>query len=202
MRGQVVLPGLSDTIGIEGAAPDTIHTKGYPMLRELRAYLDENGVKYVVLQHSEAYSAQEIAALAHIPGNELAKTVLISVRGKPAMAVLPASYYIDFNRLASAIATGDIYLMAEDEMKSLFPDCELGAMPPFGNLYGLDVYASEGLAMDDYIYFNACTHTELIKMAFSDYHDLVKPRIISFTTRVKEDEPPQAVEAGRPEPSS
>ena len=145
--------------------------------------MDANNVKYVVISHSLAFSAQEVAALVHMPGREMAKTVMVSVRGKLVMAVLPASFNIDFTRLSMAIGTDNVYLATEGEFKECFPDCEAGAMPPFGNLYDIDVYVAESLAEDDEIAFNAGSHTDLVKMACAEFAGLVKPRTISFTNQ-------------------
>ncbi len=153
------------------------------VLKKLREYLDSNHVKYVVLSHSLAYSAQEVAALVHIPGKEMAKTVLVNVNGKMVMAVLPANYNINFNRLMIALGGGDVFLAPESELIELFPDCELGAMPPFGNLYNMEVFVAKSLAEDEEIAFNAGSHTEIIKMNYKDFAQVVEPKVISFTTR-------------------
>ncbi len=146
----------------------------------LKDYLDENNVKYISIKHSSAYTAQEIAASAHISGKELAKTVIIKIKGRMAMAVLPASYKINFRELKDALGEDDVRLAYEQEFLNKFPDCEVGAMPPFGNIYGIDVYVAEALTEDEEIAFNFCTHTELIKMKFKDFENLVKPKIIKF----------------------
>jgi Ala-tRNA(Pro) deacylase len=152
-------------------------------LKKLREYLDGNHIKYVVLSHSLAYSAQEVAASVHIPGKEVAKTVLVNVNGKLVMAVLPANYNINFNRLMIALGGGDVFLAPENELLELFPDCELGAMPPFGNLYNMEVFVAKSLAEDEEIAFNAGSHTEIIKMDYKDFAQMVEPKEISFTTR-------------------
>src|SRR2546428_10817375 len=108
-----------------------------PLTGTLEAYLDEQGLKYVTLRHSAAYTAQELAAMLHIAGQQLAKTVIVKVDGEPAMVVLPASQRIDFQRLSKALGGKPVALAAERELAGLFPNCELGAMPPFGNLFGL-----------------------------------------------------------------
>ncbi len=154
------------------------------MLDILRSYLDKEEVKYVVASHSRAFTAQEIAALAHIPGKEMAKTVIVRIHDKLAMMVLPASYNVDFTRLSHAIGTGDVYLAAESDFKDKFPDCEVGAMPPFGNLFDMDVYVAQSLTEDEIIFFNAGSHTELVKMNYTDFDRLVQPKVISFTTRL------------------
>ena len=151
----------------------------------LREFLDQNKIRYVTVKHSVAYTAQEIAASAHIKGKELAKTVLIKVDGKMAMCILPASYKIDFDLLKEALGGHIIRLANEVEFKDKFPECDVGAMPPFGNLYGMDVYAEEILANDEEIAFNACSHIELLQMSFKDYGRLVKPRLMKFSFHSK-----------------
>ncbi|MFC1692330.1 aminoacyl-tRNA deacylase [Candidatus Latescibacterota bacterium] len=148
--------------------------------KKLKDFLDSNSIKYVSITHSPAYTAQEVAASSHIPGKELAKTVIIKIDGKIAMAVLPAAYGIDFHLLKKSLGAGNIELAGEQEFEKIFEECETGAMPPFGNLYGLDVYADESLAKGEEIAFNAGTHTELVKLAYRDFERLVKPKIAKF----------------------
>jgi len=152
-------------------------------VEKLKQYLDENQVKYVRVTHSPAFTAQEIAASAHIPGRELAKTVMVELDGHMAMAVLPASYQVDLETLRLLAGASRIDLASEDQFRSLFPDCEPGAMPPFGNLYGMAVYATESLTEDDEIAFNAGSHTELVRLAYADFARLVEPQIGRFSTR-------------------
>ena len=144
-------------------------------------YLDRNKVKYVLLKHSPAYTSQEIAASAHIPGKELAKTVIIKIDGRFAMAVLPGSYKISFNELKEMIGENSVRLAYEQEFLDKFPDCEIGAMPPFGNLYDMEVFVAESLTEDEEIAFNACNHTELIKMKYKDFEKLVDPKVLKFS---------------------
>lgn len=151
--------------------------------KKLKEFLDSHKVRYVSITHSSAYTAQEIAGLAHVPGKELAKTVMVKIAGKMAMAVLPASYRIDFDLLKAVVGSDDIELATEEEFAKMFPDCDVGAMPPFGNLYGMDVFVAESLTERKEIAFNACTHTELIKLAFEDYERLVKPKVLQFSHR-------------------
>ena len=151
--------------------------------RKLKEFLDSKGAKYVLVSHAPAVTAQEIAASAHIPGKELAKTVMVKIDGAMSMAVLPASYVVDFDRLKQAAGASKVELAAEDEFRDLFPECELGAMPPFGNLYDMDVYVGKSLAEDDIIAFNAGSHTELVQLAFADFEKLVKPTIAKISTR-------------------
>jgi Ala-tRNA(Pro) deacylase len=153
--------------------------------KKLKSFLDENNIKYISIKHSSAYTAQEIAALAHIPGKELAKTVIIKINGKMAMAVLPASYKVSFEQLKEALGMQEVRLAYEQEFLDKFPDCDVGAMPPFGNLYGMEVFVAESLAEDEEIAFNACNHTELIKMKFGDFERLVKPKRIKFSVPAK-----------------
>lgn len=150
--------------------------------RRLKEYLDKNEIKYVSIQHSPAYTSQEIAAQAHIPGKILAKTVIVKIEGKMAMVVLPATRKVIVQELRQALEAEKVTLATEAEFKELFPDCELGAMPPFGNLYNMEVYVSPELANNEQIAFNAGTHTELIRMDYKDFERLVQPKVISFTT--------------------
>jgi Ala-tRNA(Pro) deacylase len=150
----------------------------------LKAFLDREKVKYVVITHSPAFTAQEIAASAHIPGRELAKTVIVKLDGQLAMAVLPASYRVDFAQLREATGARTVELADEREFLHLFPDCAPGAMPPFGNLYGLKTYVADSLAEDELIAFNAGSFTELIQLAYRDYERLVQPTVMRFGVRV------------------
>ena len=149
--------------------------------KRLKEFLDSNNVKYVTISHSPAYTAQAIAASAHVSGKELAKTVMIKVGGKMAMAVLPASYQVDFDLMKETVGSKEIELATEAEFKDLFPECEVGAMPPFGNLYDMPVFAAAKLAEDDEIAFNAGSHTELIKLSYKDFERLVDPTVVRFS---------------------
>ena len=150
-------------------------------VQRLKEFLDHHSVRYVVITHSPAFTAQEIAANAHIPGKELAKAVMVKIDGDMAMAVLPASRHVDFDAMEAAIGAGSIDLATEGEFRDLFPQCELGAMPPFGNLYGIPVYVAVALAEDEDIAFNAGTHRELVRMKYKDYERLVQPVILKFS---------------------
>jgi Ala-tRNA(Pro) deacylase len=147
-------------------------------LSKLRDFLDSHQVKYLVISHSVAYTAQGIAALAHIPGKELAKTVMVMIDGKLAMTVVPASFRVDLFKLKRYLDADTVELATETEFRDRFPDCETGSMPPFGNLYGMDVFVDETLAEDKEIAFNAGSHRELLRMGFADFRDLVRPVII------------------------
>jgi Ala-tRNA(Pro) deacylase len=150
---------------------------------KLKKFLDEKGAKYVVISHAPAYTAQEIAALAHIPGKQLAKTVMVKIDGKMAMAVLPASHVVDFDRLKTAAGASEVTLASEDEFRSLFPESEVGAMPPFGNLYDMAVFADESLTEDEEIAFNAGSHKELFRMSYKDFDGLVNPTVAGFAKK-------------------
>jgi Ala-tRNA(Pro) deacylase len=152
-------------------------------IQKLRQFLDANLVKYVVITHSMAYTAQGVAASAHISGNELAKTVILKKDGELCMAVLPASKHVNLEAFAKLTNSGDVCLASEREFKDRFPDCEVGAMPPFGNLYGLPVYVDNSLARDKEIAFNAGSHLELIQLGYDDFERLVNPSIGDFTSR-------------------
>jgi Ala-tRNA(Pro) deacylase len=152
-------------------------------IQKLRQFLDENHVKYIVITHSKTYTSQGVAASAHISGNELAKTVMLKKDGELCMAVLPASRQVDLAAFAKLTNSADVSLASEREFKDRFPDCEVGAMPPFGNLYGLRVYVDTSLTRDKEIAFNAGSHLELIQLAYSDFEKLVEPTIADFATR-------------------
>lgn len=153
-----------------------------PILRE---FLDKNNVKYITINHSQAFTAQEVAAKAHVPGNILAKAIMIKLNGKIAMAVLPASYHVDLMLLKEILGNEKVRLAFEQEFKDKFPDCEVGAMPPFGNLYSITVYADKSLSENEEIAFNSCNHKEVIKMSYKEWEKLVKPKVIKFAEKTK-----------------
>jgi Ala-tRNA(Pro) deacylase len=148
----------------------------------LEEFLNSNNVQYVVISHSPAYTAQGIAALTHTPGKELAKTVIVKIQGKLAMAVIPASRQVDFFRFKETLGEKELELASEEEFKNSFSDCEVGAMPPFGNLYDMAVFADESLSRDQEIAFNAGSHRELMRLAWADFERLVKPKVLKLAT--------------------
>jgi Ala-tRNA(Pro) deacylase len=152
-------------------------------LETLRKFLDTNAVKYVMMKHSPAYTAQELAALAHVPGKDWAKTVMVKLDGKIAMAVVPASGRVVFDLLREVSGAKAAELATEQEFKDLCPGCEVGAMPPFGNLFGMDVYVDDVLAEDAEIAFNAGTHTEVMRLPFADFERLAKPKVARLSRR-------------------
>src|SRR5258707_5569388 len=142
-------------------------------VKKLKEFLDREKIKYLTILHSTAYTAQEVAASAHITGKELAKTVIIELDGKMAMAVLPANRKIVLQELREITGSDEVKVASEDEFRAKFPGCETGAMPPFGNLYGMEVYLAETLSLNDEIAFNAGSHTEVIRMNMVDFDRLV-----------------------------
>jgi len=152
-------------------------------VNKLKDFLDQQRVKYVSISHSTAYTAQDIAALTHTPGRELAKTVIVRIDDALAMAVLPASFHVDLKLLRAAANAKAVGLATEKEFTDRFPECETGAMPPFGNLYDMAVYVDESLTKDKEISFNAGSHNELIRLAYADFNRLVKPVVAEFAAQ-------------------
>ena len=148
--------------------------------QKLKDFLDRHNINYVTTSHSLAYTAQEIAASAHIAGKELAKTVIVKIDDKMAMAVLPASHQVNFDLLKNAVGASKVELAHEQEFRDMFPESEVGAMPPFGNLYGMEVFVDESLSRDEEIAFNDGSHTELMKLAYRDFERLVEPKAAKF----------------------
>ncbi|MGB7757808.1 MAG: YbaK/EbsC family protein [Salinisphaera sp.] len=148
--------------------------------QKLIEYLDREGVKYSVVHHSRAITASEIAQATHISGRNLAKTVVVDIDGRLAMAVLPATEQVHPDDLARQVGAKSVRLAKEYEFESRFPDCEIGAMPPLGNLYGLEVFVSSRLTADELIAFNAGTHEEVVQMPYSTFERLVNPVVLKF----------------------
>jgi Ala-tRNA(Pro) deacylase len=148
--------------------------------QKLKEYLDRHTIQYEVLSHEEAYRAPDVAHSLHAPEKDMAKVVMVKVNDRLAMTVLPANWKVDIHRLRDVFLTNHVRLATEDEFKDLFPDCEVGAMPPFGNLYDLAVYVDRSLTEDDQIVFHAGTHSEAIRMRYADFANLVGPRVAEF----------------------
>ena len=148
--------------------------------QKLKAYLDRERVHYDVLPHPEVYRAAAIAQALHAPEKEMAKVVIVKVDERFVMMVLPASWNVDLHRLREVFVTNHVRLATEDEFKGLFPDCEVGAMPPFGILYGLSVYVDRSLTEDEQIIFEAGTHSDAIRMRYWDFASLVFPVVTEF----------------------
>jgi len=152
--------------------------------KQLIKCLDENKVRYEVLHHPEAVTAQRIAKAEHVKGRHHAKVVMVKSRHQHLMMVLPADHQIDLEKVENAIGNA-VSLDQEQEFKSLFPNCAIGAMPPFGNLYGLPTYVDKSLAEQDYIVFEAGTHTDAIKMSYGDYEKIVKPEVKDLAIKLQ-----------------
>jgi Ala-tRNA(Pro) deacylase len=149
---------------------------------KLKEFLDNHGVKYVSIRHSPAFTATEVADSSHVAGRDFAKTIVVRIDDSFALVVLPASRRLVLADLRELLQTPLVRLATEAEIRDLFPDCELGAMPPFGHLYGLPVYVAESLVNEPEIAFNAGTHTEVIKMSYEDFDGLVRPVVLDFIT--------------------
>jgi len=152
-----------------------------PIPASIEKFLGERGVRYEVLTHRKAFTAQEEAAVTHVPGQEWAKTVVVKLDGRMALAVIPASHKVVFDLLRNVSGAREVELANEREFSAMFPGCEVGAMPPFGNLFGMDVYVSEALAEDDEIAFNAGTFTELVQLPYRDFERLVEPKVAKIS---------------------
>jgi Ala-tRNA(Pro) deacylase len=152
-------------------------------LSKLREFLDSHDIKYLVISHSLAYTAQGVAALAHVSGKKLAKTVIVKIDGILAMAVIAASEHVDLDQLRKLSGAKTIAIASEREFKDAFPDCETGAMPPFGNLYDMPVYADLELSENEEITFSAGTHRELVRMRWDDMARLLNPTLGKLTYR-------------------
>ena len=151
-------------------------------VNRLKEFLDINNIKYISIFHSQAYTAQEVAASAHIPGRKLAKTVMVKIDGKMAMAVLSASDKIDFILIQETAGASKVELASEKEFTDLFPGCNVGAIPPFGNLYEMQVIVDEKLSKETEIVFNAGSYTELITLHYEDFKRLVKPCVANISS--------------------
>jgi len=147
---------------------------------KLKAYLDEQGIRYEMLTHSPAYTAQEVAAAQHVPGRELAKVVMVKAGNRFVMTVLPASRKLDLLKLANVLPERAARLASEQEFAGLFPGCEPGSEPPFGNLFGLPVYVDTSLTKDEAIVFEAGTYTDTVRMRYADFARLVQPDVGDF----------------------
>lgn len=150
-------------------------------MKKLIDFLNKNKIRYVTIKHSPAYTSQEIAEMAHISAKEIAKTVIVKVDDELVMVVLPAHLKVNFNQLKDLTKAKKVELANEVDFQDRFPDCELGAMPPFGNLFKMAVYVLYDLTKDKEIAFNAGTHSELIKMAYKNFETLVHPKVIKST---------------------
>jgi len=154
------------------------------VLKKLKDYLEQNQVSYELGYHVRVYTAQEIAAAQHVPGKEMAKVVMVKTDGKNIMLVLPASYRVEMKKLKGVLNSKKVVMVKEEEFQELFPDCEIGAMPPFGNLYNLEVWVDQVLTEDDFIVFRAGSHVETLRIKYSDYARLVSPKVGDFSVHL------------------
>jgi len=151
------------------------------ILKKLKDYLDKNQVSYEVGYHARVYTAQEVAAFQHVPGKEMAKIVMVKADERMVMLVLPASYQVDMKKLKDLLNCKKVGMAKEEEFQELFPDCEVGAMPPFGNLYNLEVWVDQILIEDESIVFRAGSHVETLRIKYNDYIRLVNPKVGDFS---------------------
>jgi len=152
-------------------------------VRKLEEFLDSKQVKYITINHSPAYTAREVAASAFVPRREFAKATIVKLDGAMAIAVVPASRHVDLGKMASETGASVALLASEQEFRDRFPGCEVGAMPPFGNLYDMKTYVDTLLAEDDEIVFNAGTHTQVVRLSYDDYSTLVQPVLCSISVK-------------------
>ncbi|MCC6543934.1 MAG: YbaK/EbsC family protein [Nitrospirae bacterium] len=150
------------------------------IVERVEAVLKKNNVIYNTIKHQEVYTAQEIAESMHVSGKNMAKVVMVKAKERYIMTVMPASCRMDFRKLKNILSETDLRLALEEEFKTIFPDCEAGAEPPFGNLYDIETYVDKSLAEDDQIYFNAGNHYEIVVMDYTDYDNIVRPKVAEF----------------------
>ena len=148
--------------------------------RKLQDYLESHHVQYRLIPHEPTPTAQEAAQAAHISGKHLAKSVVVKIDGTLGLAILPATDMVHLDQLRQSLGTQNVDFAAEDEFAPKFSDCEVGAIPPFGNLYGMDVYVSQHLREDEEIAFSGGTHHELVQMTYGDFERLVHPCVLRF----------------------
>ena len=155
-----------------------------PVSKKVKQMLGEAGVSYTVTKHPEAFTAQEVAAAEHVPGKAMAKVVIVMADKTPVMAVLPSSYRVNFDKLKALVGAKKVGLASEEEFAELFPDSEIGAMPPFGGPEDMPVYSDRVLEEDEKVTFNAGTHTDTVTIAYTDYTRLADPTVGDFAEHV------------------
>jgi Ala-tRNA(Pro) deacylase len=151
-----------------------------PLTERLRSFLETNHAEFTLTDHPKAFTAREVAQAEHLPAKEVAKTVVVFGDGEYHMVVIPASKLVDFQEVRPALGLSQVRMATEDELGKLFPDCELGAMPPVGGMYGLTVYLDSTLAGEPAIAFNAGSHREVVHMRTAEYRRLAQPIIVSL----------------------
>lgn len=149
---------------------------------KIKKFLDQHHIDYETITHTPSFTAQGTAHSAHVSGREVVKTVILKVRDEMIMIALPANYRLNLGHIKNIFGTENVELAHEEEFRKIFPDCEVGAMPPFGDLYGIDMFVADELTKDREIAFNAGTHTELIKLSFADYEKLEHPKMIQLSS--------------------
>ena len=176
------LPPRTEPPMSEAAAqpPDAVGASAINIPSRLKVYLEHETVPYEVLTHREAYRASELAQVLHVPGKELAKVVILKVGERFVMTVLPANWKVDLRRIGEILHVYPVRLATEEECQRLFPDCELGAIPPFGNLYGLEVYVDQAFTADEEIVVPAGTRYQAVKLRYQDFARLVRPSVTEF----------------------
>lgn len=168
-------------VGLKKWFRDLFEKEKYPaVLLRIEALLRENEIPYRILQHPDASSASELAESLHVSGKRVAKVVIVRAKGRYAMAVLPSHLQVNLQRLGRLLKVNHLRLATEGELKALFPDCEVGAMPPFGNLYGLPVYVDVSMRLDPLFVFAVGTRHDAIEIFYRDFEELVKPRVGAF----------------------
>jgi Uncharacterized conserved protein len=150
------------------------------IMPRLKQLLDSNRVHYQTIPHPVAYDAQRTAQAAHVSGHDFAKTVVVKADGQLCMAVLPASEQVHLEELRHALGAREVTLADEDELRAAFPDCDLGAMPPFGGMYGMEVFVNPRLREDEKIAFNAGSHDEVLRIRYQDFERLARPNLLRF----------------------
>jgi Ala-tRNA(Pro) deacylase len=156
-----------------------------PIIKRLREMFDLGKVSYEVYNHPLAYTAQEIAQRQHVSGDQIAKVVMLKADDKLVMAVVTGSQKIHLPTVRASLGAYEVRLATEDEFMSRFPDCEIGAMPPFGNLFNLPVYVDPAIARDEMIYFNAGNHVQTVRIHYKDFDRLVSPKVVQLTEERK-----------------
>ena len=143
--------------------------------KRLQELLDAGGAAYEHHVHPDVFTAADTAASVHIPGSEMAKTVIVNADGLLRMAVIPANRMVDLRHLKFITRSENIHIASEREFRNAFPDCEVGAMPPFGSIFGMPVYCDVQLEHNEFIEFNAGTHHDTIRIGFHDFRRLESP---------------------------
>jgi len=156
-----------------------------PIIKKLKELFDETKVSYEVYNHPMAYTAQGIAQRQHFSGNEMAKVVMLRADGELVMAVVTGSQKVDLPTVRASLGADEVRLAREDEFYIKFPHCEIGAMPPFGNLFGLPVYMDPAVTKDESIYFNAGNHVQTVRIRYKDFEKLVNPQVVRLTEEKK-----------------